>query len=167
MGYTESSDLIWFDWLHLSALAQQSAVSSFEACFISKRPRVPCFPSLGRNSFAVHRTLFPTSPPECRRPVDTRTTEGRREGRVWIVVALATVFAHPNSHGFIPDATDASGSMVTIRTSSALVRGDAQQLRHITRYIWHNRSFIYNCSRSVCVVICRGFAHPHVETRDA
>ena len=52
------------------------------------------------------------------------------------MVALATFIALPNSHGFLPDADDASGSMVTIRTSSALVRGDAQQLRHITRYIY-------------------------------
>ena len=114
------------------------------------------FSIVGRNSFAVHRTLFPTSPPECRRPVDTRTTEGRRERRVWIVVALATFIALPNSHGFLPDADDASGSMVTIRTSSALVRGDAQQLRHITRYIWHNRSFIYNCSRSDSLTFLQG-----------
>jgi hypothetical protein len=114
------------------------------------------FSIVGRNSFAVHRTLFPTSPPECRRPVDTRTTERRRERRVWIVVALATFIALPNSHGFLPDADDASGSMVTIRTSSALVRGDAQQLRHITRYIWHNRSFIYNCSRSDSLTFLQG-----------
>ena len=162
MGYTESSDLI--DLIDgTMCTGSKSAVSMFETCFISKRPRVPCFPSLeGTLLLSTELYLFPTSPPECRRPVDTRTTEGRRERRVWIVVALATFIAHPNSHGFLPDADDASGSMVTIRTSSALVRGDAQQLRHITRYIWHNRSFIYNCSRSDSLTFCRGFAHPHV-----
>ena len=45
MGYTESSDLI--DLIDgTMCTGSKSAVSMFETCFISKRPRVPCFPSL-------------------------------------------------------------------------------------------------------------------------